>query len=153
VEEIVIRTNPFVVGELRRVLSMFVFVVALLSVPAGAETKDDRVTLSGRVSGASGGHTVHVALWDADGFLREPKEDLRIAAGADTSFRFRVRPGRWTVSAYEDKNENGELDMGMFGPKEPSGFWHPFKAWRKPRFDDVAVLVERDTADANVLLK
>jgi uncharacterized protein (DUF2141 family) len=57
------------------------------------------------------------------------------------------------VSAYEDKNGNGVLDMGLFGPKEPSGFWRPFHAWRKPRFDDVAVDVGRDIADANVTLR
>jgi uncharacterized protein (DUF2141 family) len=111
------------------------------------------VAISGRVVGSSRAHTVHVALWDADGFLRKPSQEVRVAAGVEPRFRFVVRPGRWAVSAYEDKNENGVLDMGLLGPKEPSGFWRAFRAWRKPRFDDVAVQVDRDTDGADVTLR
>jgi uncharacterized protein (DUF2141 family) len=74
-------------------------------------------------------------------------------AGADLTFRFVVSRGRWAVSAFEDVNGNGVLDQGMFGPKEPTGFWRPFSAWRKPKFDDVAAQVVADIADANMDLK
>jgi uncharacterized protein (DUF2141 family) len=96
---------------------------------------------------------VRVALWDADGFLRKPTQDLRFDAGTTPRFHFTARPGRWAVSAYEDRNENGVLDMGVFGPKEPSGFWRPFNGWHKPRFDEVASTVDRDVANADVSLK
>ena len=43
--------------------------------------------------------------------------------------------------------------MGVFGPKEPSGFWRPFHGWRKPRFDDVAVQIDQNTTDAEIKLK
>jgi uncharacterized protein (DUF2141 family) len=105
------------------------------------------------VLAASGGHTVHVAVWDADGFLRKPVQEACIAAGTATGFRFVIRPGRWAVSAYEDKNENGVLDTGVMGPKEPSGFSRAFNGWHKPRFDEVAILVEHDVANADVRLK
>jgi hypothetical protein len=49
-------------------------------------------------------------------------------------------------------NDNGILDMGAFGPKEPSGFWHPFHKWRKPRFEDVAAQIDQNTADADIKL-
>jgi uncharacterized protein (DUF2141 family) len=111
------------------------------------------VTIAGRITGASKDHTVRVALWDADGFLHKPVRELSFAAGAELRFAFPVRPGRWAVSAYEDRNENGTLDMGLFGPKEPSGFFRAFHGWHKPRFDEVASTVERDVADADVTLK
>jgi uncharacterized protein (DUF2141 family) len=111
------------------------------------------VTLSGRIIGASGLHTVHVALWDAEGFLRKPVQEARFPAGDAPRFQFTVRSGRWAVSAYEDSNENGVLDMGLFGPKEPSGFWRRFNGWHKPRFDEVASDVERDISSANITLK
>ncbi len=57
------------------------------------------------------------------------------------------------MSAFEDKNGNGVLDMGVFGPKEPSGFWRPFTAWRKPCFADVASQIDRSLADAQVMLR
>jgi uncharacterized protein (DUF2141 family) len=126
------------------------FVGAALA-PLSAE--EPPLTIAGRVRGAPRQHTVHVALWNADGFLKTPVRELRFAAGAALQFQLEVQPGRWAISAYEDRNENGVLDMGLFGPKEPSGFWRAFTGWHKPRFDEVAVTIERDVADADVLLK
>ncbi len=112
-----------------------------------------RVVLSGRIVGASGEHPVHVALWQETGFLKQPVQELVLGPGAELEFRFEVSPGRWALSAFEDRDGNGVLDMGVFGPKEPAGFWRPFHRWRRPRFDDVAVQVERDTLDADVRLR
>lgn len=109
--------------------------------------------LSGRVSGATGKYSVYVALWQAEGFLTRPVQQLRIPAGAGASFRFEVPPGRWAVSAFEDRNGNGALDMGWFGPQEPSGFWRPFHGHHKPRFDEVAFAVDRDVSNVDVVLK
>ena len=110
------------------------------------------VSLSGRVSGASGTHVIFVALWDADGFLKRPVQEIRIAPQAEPRFQFQVPVGRWALSAFEDQNDNGILDMGVFGPKEPTGFWRPFHGWRKPHFDDVAAQIDRNTRDADIKL-
>jgi uncharacterized protein (DUF2141 family) len=126
----------------------------LASPPAPAETNDaGTVVISGRIQGASGKHSIHVALWDANGFLREPAQKARIAAGGELRFQFALLPGRWTVSAFEDVNENGSLDMGIFGPKEPNGYWREFTGWHRPRFEEVANQVDRDVGDADIALK
>jgi uncharacterized protein (DUF2141 family) len=88
--------------------------------------------LSRRILGSSGKSVVYVALWRADNFLKQPVQQVRIEPGADLVFQFEVPAGRWAVSAFEDRNGNGVLDMGLFGPKEPSGFWHAFSGHRKP---------------------
>lgn len=108
--------------------------------------------LSGQVANASGKYPVYVALWDADTFLRKPVRQIRIDPPAAPRFQFHVPAGRWALSAFEDRNANGVLDMGFFGPREPSGFWRPFHQWRKPRFDDVAAQIDRDTPDAEISL-
>lgn len=108
------------------------------------------VTLSGRVLGASGKHPVYVALWDAKSFLGQPVQRVQLEARGSTAFAFKVPPGQWAMSAFEDVNGNGKLDMGLLGPKEPSGFWRPFHKWRKPQFADVAAQVEKDTAGADI---
>jgi uncharacterized protein (DUF2141 family) len=125
---------------------------ALLAVPT-ATAQDATFKLSGRVLGASGKSTVYVTLWNADGFLKTPIKQIRIAPDADTQFEFQVPPGRWVLSAFEDRNANGILDMGVFGPKEPSGFWHSFNGWHKPRFDEVAFSLAADTQNADITLK
>jgi uncharacterized protein (DUF2141 family) len=109
--------------------------------------------LSGHIVGASGKSPVYVALWQADGFLQRPAQTVRMAAGDDLVFHFDVPAGRWAVSAFEDTNGNGRLDMGGFGPEEPSGFWRPFDAPRAPRFEDVDSLISRDISNADVRLK
>jgi uncharacterized protein (DUF2141 family) len=109
--------------------------------------------LSGRILKASGKYDVHVALWQADGFLEKQAKELRIKPGEKLNYQFEVAAGRWAVSAYEDTNGNGVLDMGRFGPKEPSGFWQPFNGWRKPRFDDVSVQIDRSTSEADITLR
>jgi uncharacterized protein (DUF2141 family) len=111
------------------------------------------LTISGRISGASGQHTVRVAVWDADGFLVKPLQVVILPRGAEPRFQFVVPPGRFALSAFEDRNENGVLDMGLFGPKEPSGFWRPFHGRHKPRFDEVATRFDHPVTDADIELK
>jgi uncharacterized protein (DUF2141 family) len=126
---------------------------AILTFVCGLEaqtTPPNAVVLSGEVHGATGKHTVYVALWDASTFLQKPVQQLKFAAGDEPVFEFHVAPGSWALSAFEDTNENGTLDMGMFGPKEPSGFWRAFHQWRKPRFADVQSSIDKDTSGADI---
>jgi hypothetical protein len=109
--------------------------------------------LSGHVAAASGNHSVFVALWREQGFLERPVDGVKIAAGKPTTFQFTVTKGAWALSAFEDTNDNGELDTGVFGPKEPSGFWRKFTGWHEPKFDEVSTAIDRDVANANIELK
>jgi uncharacterized protein (DUF2141 family) len=132
----------------------FVLVAWTIVVPGIASNADStaKVSISGRVIGSSGTRTVYVMLWDSTGFIKNPVRQLRLRPDAEKSFSFSVAPGRWAVSSFEDRNENGLLDMGFFGPKEPSGFWRPFHEKRKPRFDDVASQIDRAISNADVKL-
>ncbi|MGB7264526.1 MAG: DUF2141 domain-containing protein [Terracidiphilus sp.] len=125
--------------------------LAFASIPVWAGPPKT-VTLSGRVIGASGRHIIYVALWNENGFLKTPVQRIRIDPQQTPAFQFQIPPGRWALSAFEDENANGVLDMGAFGPKEPSGFWRPFHAWRKPRFDDVAAEINQNTSNADIKL-
>lgn len=126
--------------------------LVLIAAPARAAAPAT-FELSGRVVGPSGKKAVYVTLWQADGFLKRPFRQIRIEPGAELVFRFEVPADRWAVSSFEDRNGNGILDMGLFGPKEPSGFWRPFTGWHKPRFDEVASTIEGDTLHADITLK
>lgn len=110
------------------------------------------IRLSGSVSGWSRAHVLYVALWDEGGFLKTPVRQIRIDPGAVPEFQFQIPHGRWALSAFEDTNGNGILDMGAIGPNEPYGFWRSFHAWRKPRFVDVASQIDRDTAGVAITL-
>ena len=134
---------------------LFASLLAFYLVLSGMASRADAsgaVNLSGTVTGGSGKHPIYVALWDAQSFLHKPVQQIRIEPQAERKFHFNVSAGRWALSAFEDVNDNGVLDMGIFGPKEPSGFWHPFHAWRRPRFDDVAASIDYDTSDVEIKL-
>jgi uncharacterized protein (DUF2141 family) len=133
-------------------------IIAAAALPLGApitsaDAGPTSVALSGQVHGASGKHAVHVALWRREGFLEHPAREAQFPPGVAPAFHFEVPPGSWAVSAFEDRNDNGVLDMGLFGPKEPSGFWRPFNGWHRPKFDEVAALVTSDTPNAHITLK
>jgi uncharacterized protein (DUF2141 family) len=130
-----------------------VLACAAIFMIAASSNGVDMLKLSGRVMESSGKHAIYVALWDAQNFLKQPVQRVRIEPGAAANFQFEIPAGRWALSAFEDQNDDGVLDMGTFGPKEPSGFWHPFHAWRKPRFDDVAVQVDHDMTNIDIELK
>jgi uncharacterized protein (DUF2141 family) len=134
-------------------LNVVALLLAASFVPNGPASAQETIKLSGRVSGSSGKKTVYVALWRADGFLTRPVQQVRIEPGSELVFHFEVAAGRWALSAFEDRNGNGVLDMGLFGPKEPSGFWRAFTGHHKPRFDEVASPVERDILNADITLK
>ena len=105
------------------------------------------------MSGGSGKHTVHVALWEEKDFLRRAIQETFIIPGGEAKYSFSVTPGRWAISAYEDRNENGKLDTGFLGPRAPHGFWRPFDGRRRPRFRDVATALDHDVSDADIALK
>lgn len=116
-------------------------------------TQQAGITISGKITGASGKHPVYVALWDSSGFLTKPAQQIRIEPYGSPQYQFHAAPGSWAVSVYEDENENGKLDMGMFGPKEPSGFWRAFHGWHKPRFSEVSSQVSADVPNADIELR
>jgi uncharacterized protein (DUF2141 family) len=111
------------------------------------------VTISGEITGASGKYPIRVTLWDRADFFKKPVQELRLEPAKSFRFALKVPAGTWAVSAFEDRNDNGTLDMGLFGPKEPTGFSRIFTAWRQPRFEEVAVAFDRDTDTANIVLK
>ena len=133
-----------------RYAAAILFIAAMLPLLAQS---DGTIHLAGTVEGATGKHSIYVALWDENGFLKKPVQQVRIPPNIVARFSFNVPKGTWALSAFEDINDNGVLDMGMFGPKEPSGFGRPFHAWRKPRFDDVAAAFDKDTTDVTIKLK
>lgn len=127
------------------------FALAFAMMPSRVRARDT-FELSGTVTAGSGKHAIYVALWSADNFLKKPTEQQKFDPGTAPAFHFQVPAGHWALSAFEDMNDNGVLDMGLFGPKEPSGFWRPFHGHHKPRFPEVEVEITRDMRDANIAL-
>jgi uncharacterized protein (DUF2141 family) len=89
------------------------YILVFVALPRAAASETFKI--SGRVLKSSGKKVVYVALWQADGFPKNPVQQIRIEPGTEPVFHFEVAGGRWALSAFEDRNGNGVLDMGMFG--------------------------------------
>lgn len=142
---------PMIVFHSAAFVVLAAFLLPSTALPAQSSARTFK--LSGRVVRSSGRNPVYVALWQADGFLTRPVQQVRIDPGSEPVFHFEVLKGHWALSAFEDRNHNGSLDMGFFGPKEPSGFWREFRGHHKPRFEEVESFVDRDTSGADIALK
>jgi uncharacterized protein (DUF2141 family) len=60
---------------------------------------------------------------------------------------FDLPDGEYAVAGYQDVNDNGILDKGLFNiPKEPYGLSNNFRPkWSAPKYDDCKFKVTRQT--------
>jgi uncharacterized protein (DUF2141 family) len=119
-------------------------------------------TLSGTVFVNEAG-TVYLSLLDENGFRDHYKPLKRIALTigpeelktGKVSFRFSEIPGgAYALSAFLDKNENGKLDMNLFGPIEPWGnYCRARPAMRGPKWEELAFSVDGDITDIDLIIE
>ena len=93
---------------------------------------------------------IAITLFDrADGFLETPRELETVAVDAtgQASFAFNdLREGRYAVIATYDRNDNGELDTGLFGiPTEQVGYSNNIRRIGPPRWRDTNFVLREDT--------
>ncbi len=81
--------------------------------------------------------------------------DKEHAAQKSAAFTFKDVPaGAYAIFCYQDVNNNGKLDEGMFGPKEPHGTYLAEKGgFGPPKFDEIKFDIKQDTTDIAMTLK
>lgn len=126
---------------------------ALLLTTLGASAATVEVRVSG-VVGAKG--KVNVAVCDRERFLKQCAYSASAPARAgETVVALRDIPaGTWAVLAYQDENENSQLDRNFIGiPKENYGFSRDAASrFGPPGFDDAAIEVKEGTTVAPIRL-
>jgi len=115
-------------------------------------------TVEVRVSGvAPGKGKINVALCDKERFLKQcGYSGSAPAKGVETVVTLKDIPaGTWAVLAYQDENENNDLDRNFIGiPKESYGFSRDARGkFGPPGFEDAALEVKDGTTVAPVKLK
>ena len=115
-------------------------------------------TVEVRVSGVVGNKgKVNVAVCDRERFLKQCSHSGSAPAKAgETVVTLKdVPPGTWAVLAYQDENENNELDRNFIGiPSENYGFSRDARGkFGPPGFEDAAIEVQGELTVAKVALK
>lgn len=74
-------------------------------------------------------------------WLKSPYRKMVLPTTQDVqSVSFQAPYGNYAISIYQDINENGKLDSGLFSiPKEPIGFGNNYKPFGKPKFESASV--------------
>ena len=98
---------------------------------------------------------IMVALYDSEDHYKVWKafRDAKIPASGEKTVVFAdLPPGKYVVSAYQDKNSNGELDKALFGiPTEPYGFSrNPFSRLGAPSFDKAALAIGAEKLETSL---
>ncbi|UVW29998.1 DUF2141 domain-containing protein [Massilia sp. H6] len=115
-------------------------------------------TLEVRISGvAAGKGKVNVAVCDRERFLKQCLYSSSVPAqAAEVVASLQDIPlGTWAVLAYQDENENGELDRNFIGiPRENYGFSRAAAGrFGPPGFDDAAIEVRDGTTPVAIRLR
>lgn len=117
--------------------------------------------VSVEVSSSTTGGKVYLAAYDTpDGFRNDD-----FVVNASTEFPDRASSaeldlqlpsgGTYVIAAFQDMNDNGELDRNFFGvPTEPYGFAKlPPSKWRTPSFGEVATEVNEPTERLKIVVR
>ncbi len=143
---------------IRSVAVVIAVVAASFALGPTPAAEEKLVTVSGHVIGCSGKHTVYIMLWDKTIFdSRKPVKKMTRQAkevrSGRVGYSFKTKPGQYTVSAYEDEDGNRTLKVGLFGPKEPQGFYREYTGWGPPSFKDIKFSLTADLKNAHIKLK
>lgn len=74
-------------------------------------------------------------------WLKTPFRKAVLATNQEVqSASFQVPYDKYAISIYQDVNDNGKLDSGIFSiPKEPIGFGNNYKPFGRPKFTSAAI--------------
>ena len=107
---------------MKRILNSMIAAALAAGIAGQAAAADLTIRIEG-VEEASG--TFHVAVFDADGWDKNDAVAGKLAPaeeGGELVFTG-LEPGAYGVKIYQDVDDNGELNLGMWRiPTEPYGF-------------------------------
>lgn len=114
-------------------------------------------TVEVHVTGVEAGKgKINVAVCDQAHFLKQCVYSASVPARtSEQSIPITgIPPGTYAVMAYQDENENGELDRNLIGiPSENYGFSRDARGkFGPPSFEDAAIAVHDEPTVANVRL-
>ena len=128
----------------------------LLALGVLLSSQASAATVEVRVSGVTAKGKVNVAVCDRERFLKQCAYSASAPAQAgETVVTLKDIPsGTWAVLAYQDENENKELDRNFIGiPKENYGFSrNPVSRFGPPSFDDAAIELREGSNTAAIKL-
>ena len=111
-------------------VSVLVLILACeLTASAAENTDPGMLTIHATGFKSSDGHAIVKLFAPGDNVLARGRWEMSaVIDNGVAEFHFdHVSPGRYALVVFHDKNDNGVIDHGLFGPSEPLGFSGGFK--------------------------
>jgi uncharacterized protein (DUF2141 family) len=104
---------------------------------------------------------LHIQLLDENGYEKGEGESISIIPGSEdissgyVMFCFTDVPGgNYAIRCYQDVNNNGVMDTGIFGiPVEPCGTYRENTHFGAPKFKNIFFYVKNNVSGIQVELK
>ncbi|OGI11492.1 MAG: hypothetical protein A2Y40_01570 [Candidatus Margulisbacteria bacterium GWF2_35_9] len=122
-------------------LSLFLLLVSL---------SFSKHVISGSISGLSGRYPIIVSIYNEQFWSdRKPLEQMVLSVDEkNKTFEFIVSDNDYGLVVVEDKDNNGKMSFGLFGPSEPAKVYNLNKiVFGPPNFDDFKFNVSVDVKD------
>lgn len=103
--------------------------------------------------------TLYIGIYNQDNVFMGDEAHYVAAVkvnGATLSWTCKdLAPGKYALTVYQDVNNNGKMDKGMFGvPTEPYGFsGNPVIAFKAPTFKDCLLMYTGQPIEIQVIMK
>lgn len=139
----------------RQFIALVAGAFPLIHSPARAQVGLDVDVVVEGVRGDEG--VVTASLCTREEFAVDDCRLMRSAAASapQTIVKFSgVRPGRYGVEVFHDRDRDGEVARGLLGvPVEGVGFSRNPALWRRPNFDEVAVELSPTSRELRLKLR
>ena len=138
-------------------ISHLIFIVICLFITSNTLFSTTSYEVSGEIIGLTGKHKVYIGLFRKEKWLKKPFKGIVLTPEKVKNGRVKyildAPKGEYAITVYEDVDGNGKLTRGMFGPKEPYGFYRNYSpSFGPPDFDDCHFRVENDLENLNIPL-
>jgi uncharacterized protein (DUF2141 family) len=151
-----------IMANIRNIRFTAIYTVAVAIIAASGAAAQSagtaaEYTIQGMLSGYSPSRTIYIALYDSETGFRNKQfvRALRVEPDAlvpdSMPYAFAgIPPGEYMIAAYQDCNDNGSLDMGMLGPREPFALYRPYNGMFAPSFAACTFSVAGDISRADL---
>jgi uncharacterized protein (DUF2141 family) len=133
---------------MKNIILPILFLGALFSTSAGLKVIVKNIQV--------GRGSIRVGIYNSkETFFKKPfASGTAKPCSTTVELSFAIPDGEYAVAGYQDLNDNGELDRGLFNlPKEPYGLSNNFRpTWSAPSYDDCKFKVTQETS-LTIILK
>lgn len=141
-------------------ISILFSLILPLFIPCYPQKPFNTFTVSGIIVNYKAGKTLYLALYNSEKDFSKQNCFMKLRFFGDKlpadslSYCFNdVTAGEYIVAAYQDLNDDGKINMTLFGPVEPYYIYKPNYGRFGPKFNKCKFFLNSNITDAHIIFK